>query len=282
MAKKRMFNVDIVENDVFLDMPSSSQNLYFHLCMNADDDGFVGPKKVMRMCAASQDDLQVLIAKRYILVFESGVAVIKHWTVNNTIKKDRHVKTTYQVEFNSLTFNEWGVYTEKRSTKLPEVLRTSSGKSPENDDDSITTSNSGQSDALEQNVSGMSPQYRLDKVRLDQNSINNINVINKRPDKKSSKKLEKIPTTEITEMMEKWNEIVGMDIDNIANRKACASLIREVGKEKLIRLIKGTALALDDKYAPRVSDFVSLKYKKNDLIIWGRKNNTNSNVEIIS
>lgn len=119
MAKRRMFNLSIVENDVFLDMPLTSQSLYFHLGMHADDYGFVSPKRVMRMIGASNDDLQILIAKRYVLQFDSGVIVIKHWQINNTVRKDRSTPTTFQHELNQLTYNEYGAYTERRKIILP-------------------------------------------------------------------------------------------------------------------------------------------------------------------
>jgi len=112
MAKRRMFSLDIIDSDAFLDMPQSAQNLYFHLGMRADDDGFIGPKKVMRMLGSQEDDIKILVAKRYVLPFESGVVVIKHWPLNNYIQKDRYSETKYLKEKNQLTHNEWGAYTE--------------------------------------------------------------------------------------------------------------------------------------------------------------------------
>ena len=114
MAQRRMFNLKIVDSDAFLDMPSSSQLLYFHLGMHADDDGFVSPKKVMRVIGSTSDDLQVLAAKRFVLPFENGVVVIKHWWIHNTIFKDRYHKTTYIKELNNLKIKENGAYTEKK------------------------------------------------------------------------------------------------------------------------------------------------------------------------
>ena len=83
-----MFSPDITSSDAFLDMPASTQVLYFHLGMRADDDGFVTPKMVMRLLGSAEDDLKVLIAKRFILPFESGVVVIKHWLIHNLIRAD--------------------------------------------------------------------------------------------------------------------------------------------------------------------------------------------------
>lgn len=107
-----MFSPDIVESDAFLDMPPSSQALYFHLGMYADDDGFVNPQKIMRMMNATTDDLKIIITKRFVLPFENGVVVIKHWRVNNLIRKDFYRPTQYQEQFKQLTVKENGAYTD--------------------------------------------------------------------------------------------------------------------------------------------------------------------------
>lgn len=114
MAEKRMFAKSIVLTDAFLDMPMSARCLYFTLGMLADDDGFVGsPKSIMRQCGASQDDLAILISKRFVLGFDSGVIVIKHWRINNYLQKDRIHPTTYQEELSTLMLDEKGAYTER-------------------------------------------------------------------------------------------------------------------------------------------------------------------------
>jgi hypothetical protein len=108
-----MFTMKIVDSDAFLDMPMSSQALYFHLNMRADDDGFVNnPKRIMRMMGASEDDLKLLIAKRFILCFENGVIVIKHWRMHNLLRKDRYNPTQYAEEKAMLTVKSDGSYTE--------------------------------------------------------------------------------------------------------------------------------------------------------------------------
>lgn len=113
MAKKRMFSLQIVDTDAFLDMPHSSQLLYFHLSMRADDDGFVSnPKKMMRMIGSQEDDYKVLLAKRFIIPFESGVCVIKHWRINNYIRSDRYTETAYTEEKKSLHLKENRAYTD--------------------------------------------------------------------------------------------------------------------------------------------------------------------------
>lgn len=96
MASKRMFSLSVIDTDAFLEMPCSTQALYFHLCMRADDDGFVGsPKIITRTVGASEDDLKLLIAKRFVLTFEDGVIVIKHWRMHNTLSANRYKETAY-------------------------------------------------------------------------------------------------------------------------------------------------------------------------------------------
>ena len=113
MAERRMFTQKIVDSDAFLDMPLSTQCLYFHLNMRADDDGFVNnPKKIQRMIGASDDDLKILLAKRFILGFDSGVVVIKHWRMHNLLRKDRYNPTQYQEEYEQLMLKANGSYTE--------------------------------------------------------------------------------------------------------------------------------------------------------------------------
>lgn len=99
MANRRMFSLDVIDTDNFLDMPLSAQGLYFHLGMRADDDGFIAsPKKITKSVNASNDDLKLLIAKGYLLPFENGVVVIRHWRQNNYVKSDRYKHTIYQNE----------------------------------------------------------------------------------------------------------------------------------------------------------------------------------------
>lgn len=144
MAEKRMFAKTIVLSDAFLDMPVTARCLYFTLGMLADDDGFVNsPKSIMRQCGASADDLKVLLSKKFLLAFESGVIVIKHWRINNYLRNDRYHKTAYISEKNELLIDEQGVY---HKTDDYEVGIPSSGIPRED-------------------------KTRLDKIRLDKNSI---------------------------------------------------------------------------------------------------------------
>lgn len=139
-----MFCLDIVNSDAFLDMPLSAQALYFHLGMRADDDGFIGnPKSIQRLAGASQDDLMLLITKRFLIAFDNGVVVIKHWRMNNYIQKDRKKDTTYTELLNSLEVKENGSYTEKKKMDTFCI----------------------------QAVSEMDSQNSIDKISIDKDSI---------------------------------------------------------------------------------------------------------------
>lgn len=120
MAERRMFAKTVIDSDAFIDMPLSTQALYFHLSMRADDDGFINnPKKIQRMIGSSDDDLKLLIAKRFILPFDSGVVVIKHWKIHNYIRNDRYKPTVYTEEKAMITSKENGVYTEVDTVGIP-------------------------------------------------------------------------------------------------------------------------------------------------------------------
>jgi hypothetical protein len=111
MAEKRMFAKSIVDSDAFLDMPLSSQALYFHLGMRADDDGFINSaKKIQRMIGSADDDLRILIAKNFVIPFEDGVCVIKHWKIHNLIQKDRYKPTLYTDHFTKISLKNNKVY----------------------------------------------------------------------------------------------------------------------------------------------------------------------------
>lgn len=149
MAEKRMFTQKIIDSDAFLDMPLSTQALYFHLNMRADDDGFVNnPKRIQRTIGASGDDLKLLFAKRFVIGFESGVLVIKHWRMHNTLRKDRYNPTQYQDEFASLEVKDNNAYTE-RLVELPEVVATN----------------------WQPDGNQMATQYSIDKISIDKKSI---------------------------------------------------------------------------------------------------------------
>ena len=119
MANKRMFTMHILDSDAFLDMPLSTQCLYFHLNMRADDDGFIGnPKRIQRLIGSNDDDLKLLIAKRFVLAFDDGVMVIKHWRMHNTIRGDRYTPTAYQEELSMLLLKDNKSYSLTSGNRL--------------------------------------------------------------------------------------------------------------------------------------------------------------------
>lgn len=123
LADRRMFAKTIIDSDAFLDMPLTAQALYFHLSMRGDDDGFINnPKKIQRMIGASDDDLKLLIAKNFIIPFESGIVVIKHWKIHNYIRGDRKKETVYPEEMSLLVTKENGSYTLASEIQMIEPM----------------------------------------------------------------------------------------------------------------------------------------------------------------
>lgn len=149
MAEKRMFSKQIIDSDAFLEMPLSTQALYFHLSMRADDDGFLNnAKKVMKIIGANQNDYDLLVAKSFVIQFPDGICVIKHWRINNYLRKDRYTETIYQEEKARLTVKPNGRYSLRNAA--------------ESDDDlPLGIPVADQSDT----------QYRIDKNREEKNSI---------------------------------------------------------------------------------------------------------------
>lgn len=111
MAERRMFAKTVIDSDLFLEMPITSQLLYFHLSMRADDDGFINkPKSIMRLIGCKEDDMKVLISNQFVVPFDTGVVVIRHWRVHNYIQSDRYKPTQYQAEKAKITLDESNVY----------------------------------------------------------------------------------------------------------------------------------------------------------------------------
>ena len=128
-----MFAKTIIDSDAFLEMPVTSQLLYFHLSMRADDDGFVNkPKSLMRMVGCKDDDLKLLFVKKFLIPFESGVVVIKHWKIHNYIRKDTYTETKYKEEKATLELDENSAYRLAEATPLQ--LRDESVTSPSTQD----------------------------------------------------------------------------------------------------------------------------------------------------
>lgn len=171
MAQRRMFSLQIVDTDAFMDMPLSAQALYFHLGMRADDDGFVSnARRIQKLVGAADDDLKLLIAKRFILVFESGVIVLKHWKISNYIQKDRYKPTLYREEKATLYLKPDGAYTDHPSDGAQPCIQSVSA--------CIQTVSTADTDSERPaiptvcaDVSILDTQDRLGKVRLGE--VNN-------------------------------------------------------------------------------------------------------------
>lgn len=154
MANKRMFARSLIESDAFLDMPLSAQALYFHLAMRADDDGFVNsPRKIQREVRCSEDDMKLLIAKNFVLIFQSGVIVIRHWKLHNYIQTDRYKETLCQDEKSLLLLDK-----KKGEYAFADALP------------------AGDSQPCIQSVSNMDTQIRLDKSSLVEISVDKRSI----------------------------------------------------------------------------------------------------------
>jgi hypothetical protein len=117
-----MFSLDIIDTDFFIDMPQSSQNLYFHLAIRADDDGFIAaPKKILKMVGGAEDDMKVLISKGFIIPFKSGVCVITHWKIHNLLRGDRYTETIYKEEKEQLALTNNSTYLLSEQTAYKEI-----------------------------------------------------------------------------------------------------------------------------------------------------------------
>lgn len=189
MANKRMFTMKIVDSDAFLDMPLSTQCLYFHLNMRADDDGFIGnPKRIMKIVGASEDDLKLLIAKSFLLTFENGVIVIKHWRMHNTLSKIRYHETQYIDEKGDLLLKKNGSYSLTSGEPIDDSriieMFDSSGEQTENADLDL----------------GLDIDKGLD---LDLDSDKDI-VITVSKDT--------VCQTDVRQIMEKWNELQSVGV----------------------------------------------------------------------
>lgn len=146
-----MFSPDVVQSDAFLEMSASTQALYFQLGMRADDDGFVNPRMVMRLLGSNDDELKILIHKRFVLPFDNGVLVIKHWRINNQLRKDWHRPTMYIEQRDKLFIKDNGAYTLDEKQGKPLLL-----------------------DARYRTVNEPLTQYSIVKYSIDKNSIDTM------------------------------------------------------------------------------------------------------------
>lgn len=241
MANRRMTSLDVIDTDAFLEMPVSSQLLYFHLNARADDDGFVSnPKKLARLIGPGDDDLKVLIAKKFIISFEDGVVVIKHWRINNFIRKDRYQETKYLDHKQALYIRGNGAYTlteDGRSTPVP-----LGHFSQELVDQRLT---SGQRSI---------GKYRLGKDSKDQQPEPQAALI-----------------SELIHSFEGMNPNASTLYGRPPQRRASAFLIEHYGLDRAKKAVEFVEANRDDRFCPSITTPVQLKEKWAQLEDYGRK-----------
>lgn len=222
MAQKRMFTMKIVDSDAFLEMPLSTQCLYFHLNMRADDDGFIGnTKRIMKIIGASEDDLRLLIAKRFVLTFEDGVIVIKHWRMHNTLSRDRYAETSYTDEKKMLLLKDNGSYSLTGGNPI---------------DDTRLIERSGRQTQQRRNKGATKTLSDIDKgldIELDKDIDKDNNLIVSK---------DTIRQTDVRRVIEEWNKLQDVGIAPIRDikpaSKRCQMLkgrIREYGMDDLLK-----------------------------------------------
>ena len=270
MAEKRMFSRAVIDSDAFIDMPISARLLYYDLGMRADDDGFVNsPKKITRMIGASQDDLRILIQKRFIIPFESGVIVIRHWRVHNYIPKDRYHETTFREEMESLTIKDNREYVPKVDNKtvidcIQDVYRA--------DTQSI------------QDVDKVDTQIRVDKIRVDKNSVEESNIYCSEPLTSSAPEVPALILNDNSEWLpsaddlEGWQRLyVGVDVmrELARMREWCLSNPTKRKTRKGIRRFVQTWLDRQQnqprKYGSGTTQKDKFTQRMEDMQNWGRQ-----------
>lgn len=211
MAQRRMFSKKITDTDSFLDMSLSAQALYFHLNMGADDEGFVdNVKKIQRSIGASNDDLKILIGKGFLIPFESGVVVIRHWRIHNYIQADRFQATIYQDEKEQLEFDK---------SKIASIKPL---------------------DQCIQNVSKMDTQVRLGEDSLDKDRLDKVNNLYSGEDeKKSLSQIIKSTSVKINDrQIQQIQEYIGLDNMTVDMIEYAIQLTEDAGAESFNYLNK--------------------------------------------
>ena len=230
LAQKRMFTMKIVDSDAFLDMPATTQCLYFHLNMRADDDGFIGnPKRIMKITGASEDDLRLLIAKRFVLTFEDGVIVIKHWRMHNTLSRDRYTETSYIDEKRMLLLKENGSYSLASGNVIDDtkLIERSNRQTHNRRNKDATKTHSGKG-------LGIDIGKDIDKdIDIDKEKDNKL-IVSK----------DTICQTDVRRVIEEWNKLQEVGINPIRDIKPSSKRyqllkgrIREYGIDEVLNAI---------------------------------------------
>lgn len=257
MAQRRMFSKDITEHDAFLDMPLSTQALYFHLGMHADDDGFVSPKKVQRMIGASSDDLHLLVAKKFVLQFEDGVIVIKHWKINNYLRNDRYKQSSHIEKMALISLKSNSAYTWSTSgIPLVDAGKDSIGKDTNSEPKGSAESKLPFIDNKKKDMSWnkQSDDYEEGVIDLD----GDMTLVEKK--KKNTAKYPNAP-----EVRKLFSEVLGKNPANWKVNKtqlqSCENLYTERGLEKIKLALQYAKENREEKYCPKIDSPYDLDSK---------------------
>lgn len=230
-----MFSPEIVCSEEFLDMPVTSQALYFHLGMRADDDGFVQPNLIIKVVGSSPDDLKVLLAKRFLLPFESGVVVIKHWLIHNMIRGDRYKPTRFQEEKKALFIKDNKAYTELATSRQP-------------------------------NGNQLAPQVRIGQ---DRETSATAQVILVKDEKEIKPSKAKYPNKKVVFSL--WGKYPRNWDINTSQCKAAENLFEERGIDQIKKALEFVTEYKDGEYFPEVLTPYDLDSKWKKIISWRDK-----------
>ena len=258
MAQKRMFDKIITNDDNFLEMPNSTQALYFHLSMNADDDGFVNNwKSIMKITGTKEDDLKILISKSYLIPFDSGILVIKHWRINNYLRGDRYRPTQFQKEFNMLENHENKAYQLKSEWSTIGI--------PVVNPDKIR---------IDKN--------RIDKNREEENSIDSNTKMSLKTDKMSLKtdnlssndSLAIASTTKTENKKEVFNNFLNIYNEECTNLPKCL----KITEKRKIAINK----CLKEKIGEEVFKQICIKANQSDFLIGENDRNWKADFDFVT
>lgn len=254
-----MFSMKIVDSDAFMELSQTAQLLYFHLAMRADDDGFIGnPKRIMRAIGSCEDDMKLLLVKRFLLSFPNGIVVVKHWRIHNYIQTDRYNPTQYLEEKSSITVKENGSYTE-----------------------------------CIQNVDILDTQVRLGKDSIGKSKskdTGDAEASREQPPAAKKPKREKKPAEFSTLGADLLKAFEGIDPKNATyygnktQRKACDFLIETYGFERVLKVVKEALPRTNPQpYFPNITDPNQLKEKwvklEDAIARWREENNIKAQKE---
>lgn len=260
-----MFSLDVINTDAFLDMPQSSQLLYFHLNVRADDDGFVSnPKSIMRNCGSQADDLKLLITKKFIIAFEDGVCVVKHWRINNYVRKDIYKETKYLNHKQTLFIRPNGIYTLTDDGHAIPIPRGHF----QIEDIKLKKLKNGQP-KQENNVHVSSTERALSIGKDRLGKVKNTNTVQ--------------PTAAVQEIMAIFYDSginKALNFGNKTQRAAAEWLLKEHTQEDAKKIVTYACSIQGEQYAPTITTPYQLKEKYGQLQIYYRRKQSSLVTEI--